>query len=774
MNRAAMPTKTLSLWIGIILFALLQGCGGGGTRGRASGDIPAPDGAPAAESIQLLVESPTVDSSGLFTVDLTAVVLDEARRAVPDKIITLKVTDPNNTAFLNGFSEATGRTNEEGLLTARLNVGTNRANRELTVAAEADGQSDTGAVSVIGTKVELTGANSLVSNATTPLTISVKDSAGNPVIGAAVTVSSQRSNTLSPTTGITNQNGQLVVTVTGTNPGLDTITASSLGASSTATIDVSGSDFSFVSPASNEDIEVNIAQTLRVRWFDNGAAQVGRTLSFNATRGAVTPSTVVVGADGTASVSITASSAGPTTVTASEPDGSPATALNFIFVTKRADSLNLQADRSTVTVNPLGSDTNRTTIRAVVRDSANNLVKNARVEFQLAQDPTAGRLATSSDISDVSGIATTDYIAGSISSNQNGVVVTARVTDVGGVPVPSPAPSALTTSVSITVAGQSLFIRLGSDNKVTSAPPVYIKRFAALVTDAAGNPQPNLRVQFEVNPAQPPLRAYAKGYYVEDRTAGNLGTAGVWRPVRLAECFNEDLNLNGILEPFVSEDTNYSGFLDAGEDSNGNGILDFKSPAIPAVDIGFIGGANGLLDPGEDANSNGTLDAGEDTNAINEDKNFNTILDPNEDLDRDGLLDPGEDFNGNGLLDFGEDLNGNGFLERAERLHQNGLPDLSEDFNLDGSLTPGNISSATTNILTDNSGIAYTDITYAQNFANWATVTLQAKVIVAGTESVSRVSFVLSAAAADLANLDISPPGDPSPFGLRRNCSDRR
>ncbi len=748
MNRAAMPTKTFLLWIGIILLAVLQACGGGGTRGTTlGGGSTDPNAAPAAASMQLLVGSPTVGSAGDTTVGLTAVVLDANNRALAGKRVTLRATDPSSSAFLSTFSSADDATDANGLFTARLNVGNNQANRTITVTATADSVSDTGSVSVIGTALTIAGSTSLVTGASTPLTISLKDSAGNAMVGLPLTVSSSRGNTLSPAAGTTNQNGQLIVTVTGTSPGADTITVSGSGATATTTLAVSGSDFSFASPspAAESDVVVNTSQPLRVRWFENGSPQANRVITFSATRGILTSSSVTTDSNGLAQTSIISSSAGAATVTASAPSGTPSTTLNFVFVTTTASVISVQSNRSTLAVNASGADTSRATISAVVRDSANNLVKNARVEFQIVQDTTGGRLAAGSDITDVSGTATVDYIAGTISSDQNGVQIRARVADVGGTPVAT----TVSNTVSLTVARQSLFIRLETDNKVLTEPPTYTKKFVALVTDAAGNPQVGVRVQFEVNPAQPPATAYAKGYWV---VAG-----GVWAQRVLASCYNEDVNLNGIVDPFVREDINYNGILDLGEDLDGNSRIGLRNPTGATI------GRTGLFLGAEfgDLNSDGDI-----TDTITEDVNGNDVLDP------------GEDINGNGQIDVSvEDANRNGIVEPAEELHAKAFVDIDEDFDRSGAngragLTPGNVATATTDILTDSRGMALSEIVYAQNFAYWATVTLQAKVSVAGSESLSVVTFTLPGLAADFIDADVSPPGRISPFGVRRNCAD--
>ena len=297
-----------------------------------------------------------------------------------------------------------------------------------------------------------------------------------------------------------------------------------------------------------------------------------------------------------------------------------------------------------------------------------------------------------------------------------------------------------------------MFVRLATDNKVSTLAPNFTKLFSALVTDAAGNPVPGARVQFEIKPAQPPIRAYSKGAYFVfgDR----------WEKGYEAFCFNEDLNLNGVLDAFVSEDLNYNGKLDGSEDQNGNGIIDLRAP------FNFDIGDTGVVFKSEDL------------------FRTNGILDSVEDLNNNGILDPGEDtllnVQPNGVLDFDEDIYLNDILDlnekdpsQDEKIHQNGFPDANEDFNLDGNLTPGNVATATSNILTDALGFATTTVAYTQDFATWATVTLTAKVSVAGSETTSSVTFTLPGLAADYTNKTVSPPGRISPFGQRRNCSSR-
>lgn len=106
----------------------------------------------------------------------------------------------------------------------------------------------------------------------------------------------------------------------------------------------------------------------------------------------------------------------------------------------------------------------------------------------------------------------------------------------------------------------------------------------------------------------------------------------------------------------------FDGIGEAGEDKNGNGIIDqgenglafTNKPTEVFEDLN----CNGSLDPGEDLNGNGMLDASEDLNN-------NGILDT-EDTNGNHMLDLGEDLNLNGILDF-EDTNANSIIEGGDK-----------------------------------------------------------------------------------------------------------
>ncbi len=101
----------------------------------------------------------------------------------------------------------------------------------------------------------------------------------------------------------------------------------------------------------------------------------------------------------------------------------------------------------------------------------------------------------------------------------------------------------------------------------------------------------------------------------------------------------------------------------------------------------------------------------------------------------------------------------------------NGFIDADEDINGNGRLEPGNVAAVQGKPTTDATGFATFDIIYAKDFSLWTRYQLRASAQVAGSEGVHEVEFSLPALAKDFSNKEISPPGNPSPFGIANLCT---
>ena len=585
-----------------VAFAILAGCGGGGGSGdnRACIDDPnrdprlpsctsgLPPGGATAVTLDVLVSSPQLGTDATSTVLLTFRALDANRLGIPGRPVEVSIGDPANTAFVSNFSQtttsATGTTHStdaNGQLTATLSPGTSKANRTITINAKVDGISASNTVLITGTTLRISGANALGLGSSTQLAIQLADSAGVPIAGTPVTVTSANGNPIAPPQATTDGSGLAVVTVTGSKAGRDTITATALGATANFELNVSNDNFAFVAPAPGTTLQapVNVPQTLSVRWTAGGSGVPGAVINFVTTRGTLSASQAVTGPDGRASVTISSPFPGPAIVTATTVGGGLAASANLLFVATNAPAkIDLQADRTTVPVNPPGTSANVVNLVAVVRDAADNRVQGAPVTFQIEQDTSGGALTAGTAVTDANGIARSQYVPSANPSQTNGVLIRATLWASTGGAIAS-------ASIPLTVGGVKLFVRLGTDNTIEKVAPNYIQKWSAFVTDAGGNPVPGASVQFLLRVRQDvafdPVRtgdaAYVTRFLMRDVNPppgmaqsvdygffkGYWYVAGrIWLQQITARCFNEDVNYNGILDP--GEDLSRDGKLQPG------------------------------------------------------------------------------------------------------------------------------------------------------------------------------------------------------------------
>ncbi|MCW8825562.1 MAG: Ig-like domain-containing protein, partial [Gammaproteobacteria bacterium] len=255
---------------------------------------------------------------------------------------------------------------------------------------------------------------------------------------------------------------------------------------------------------------------------------------------------------------------------------STSTPIEFIAVLDGvgAETVNLQADRVSISTN---GDTS--TLTAVVRDENSNFVKNATVNFSLV-DVSGGSITPLTATTDSLGRATTIYTSSAASSATDGVSITA-----------TEASQSLTSTETLTVADQQLFITLGTSHLLQSPSDAWLTReFGVFVTDAFGNAATNVSIQIGLKPLQPgpgnlpgddtnsDTKAYRKGYWEVVDIAGT----DTWVQNVQAYCNTEDADLDGILD-LPGEDTNNDGILWPGNtalvpstvvtDSNGYGTF---------------------------------------------------------------------------------------------------------------------------------------------------------------------------------------------------------
>ncbi|PIE42690.1 MAG: hypothetical protein CSA50_09090 [Gammaproteobacteria bacterium] len=488
--------------------------------------------------LEVSVSSRQLDSDGSEPVIISAIVKDSYNNILSDVDVHFAVDNGGTIepdAGNKAVTDAEGNTAAgKAVKTAKLTPGYRKENRTLVVTVTAGTQKRSIEVEVTGTSLDLNGPESVVLNTTGTYTVTLTDSAGQPVAYEVVSVVSEQGNAVTPTSDsgfATDKSGQLTFELTAASSGKDTLTVSALGASAIQKVAISGDNFALSS--SNTEIHVNIHETVNLVWTKNGVPQVHKTIRLNATRGVV-PASVTTDANGRASFTLSSVTAGGTVVTAADAESGLNTTLVREFVAVSPRYLTAQPEQNNI------SPEGQTALVAIVRDEAYNPVKNQKVRFNIIYDTVNGSLSAATAVTDSLGRASVVYTAGNASSSRDGVEIQASLMD---------NPQVVDT-IKLSVGDRAVQIVLGHDENMAEDGIYYKKTFGVIVTDSAGNPVANKAVNFTLMPVE-----YYKGQMV-----CNAAVSKNWQPYVTASCDAEDANDNAI--------------LDVGEDFNGNGLLD--------------------------------------------------------------------------------------------------------------------------------------------------------------------------------------------------------
>lgn len=523
---------------------------------------------PDVAKLELIASSPQLLSAGWQTdskeaVIITAILRNKSNNLVPDikvdfevdsgEIQLVEVSGDTVTPKADAVSDATGR------VYARLTTRGNPDNRTITVKAVVAATvnaitgpvEDTITIEVTGTTLTVSGSTSITTGDSTDLTTQLLDSDKKGIAGRQLNLESALGNVFSNSSPTTDSAGRAIVKFTANVPGQDTLTVSKQNVPP-ATLSVFISDDHFKlesSPAGITQIPLDKTQEFVVSWFKGNSPQVNQLINLNTSRGELSSQSVLTDFNGEGRFTIKANDLGRAVITANVAGG-PTTQLEVIFMTTQADSMVLQATPSTIGVNLPGAEEQTSEISAVVR-LRDNLVPGIKVNFTL-NDPTGGRLSPAFKVTDESGRATVQYIAGGAPSASNSVVVTASVEGVSTLQckgTEAAPPNGCMTR--LTVALKQAFISLGTGNSIEKVDPVWYKHpYTALVTDVNGAPIADMEIVLSVIPTR-----YRLGVHVFDE---------VWTPQYTGNCPNEDVNLNGILDPGEDKNLTPSGSLEPG------------------------------------------------------------------------------------------------------------------------------------------------------------------------------------------------------------------
>ncbi|MBU2280442.1 MAG: Ig-like domain-containing protein [Gammaproteobacteria bacterium] len=517
----------------------------------SKGDGGVVDSTPVG-SILLYADKLQLGAGSADRVELSALVRD--RNNILMKNVKVQFSADNDSE-LEVVSEMTGT---DGVAKANLSSKTNFNLRTIKVTATAGSENKTSDVDikVIGTNINVVGPNAVVLGGTVEFSISLLDSTGKGIQNSVVQLSSSLKNTFNNVSPITDPStGRAVVTYTAANGGSDVITATALGVSTTFVVLVDPDSFAFepATTSSVQEIPLNTAAPVAVKWLRNNSPLVSNDVLFTTTRGVIAPTadslsnkvvaTQTTNNSGIAEVFVRSDFAGVTNIGASSTaNGAKISANKLVEYIATTPSVTKGIE---VQVFPaqLGSG-EKATVQAVLRDEKDNPIKNQVVAFSLSNSA-GGQLSPSTGVTNSQGVATTEFTAdvnsggsGSPNSPQGLRInaVLANNSDVKG-------------DTGVVVGRRTLFFRFGSGDVLESVEPnLYSVPYAIIVTDAAGNPVPNQQLNVSVTP-----NAFKKGVFLKRPL---IGTFVNWESVPTITCASEDVDRDGV--------------LDTGEDINGD------------------------------------------------------------------------------------------------------------------------------------------------------------------------------------------------------------
>lgn len=570
----------------LTLATLLSACGGGGGASGAAGTPllgTTPSGTSSAVASLSVAPAPvTLPNDGSATATITVTALDASN-------VTLKGVPISFSADSGTISPVGTVTDDKGELKATLGIGDNKTKRTITITAAAGGVSKTAAVSV----VESTTAQPVVADASLGLSKSSIQNAGTESVEATVTALDDARNTLpnipvkfriedsansaylESAATATDAKGQAKVTAKiGTDRNNRTISVIAEVGTLTrkASFRVTGAKLN----AALAQTSLTAGQPGKVEYTLLDAAGVPIS------KAAITVSGPA-GASGSGTTddlgkyvyTYTAAGSGPTVIAAVAPGDvrvesviQVGAAVSDVPAATVIQSATFTAAPLVVAVNQPGSTTNRGELRLLFRTNNNQPVPNVRVRLGLGGNAsgTDGQISTGNDqviVADASGVATSSFIPGRLSSPTGGVKVYACFGKTDAVEQVSACPVDRLRDVTLTVVEEPVSVSIGTNGLLIINTNTYAQDFVVLVTDSAGNPKADVQLAAVLD-----LPSYWKGTWVR--------VGSKWEQRSTAQCWNEDNSPTGYR----------NNTIESGEDKNGNGQLD---PRKSDATVTFVG-----------------------------------------------------------------------------------------------------------------------------------------------------------------------------------------
>lgn len=450
------------------------------------------------------------------------------------------------------------------------------------------------------------------------LTVTVVDGNRNALSNVGVQVSLSPDGIFQKTADVTDVNGQYVGSIEiGGSKANRTINATikAGGLTKVASVVVSGSQINVTpvpaTPAPGQTVVLNISA------FDSangslqnlplalaGPASLAPTASTDGSGNAVV-SFIAPAVAGTYTVVVTGSGVSTSKIVEVVPLGAGGKPVAVGSVS----SVSLTPVPTTIAPNSAGSTTNRSKLQAKFLTTGNVGIENMRVRFEIMAPALGnGEVISTGDAvvySDAAGFAQADYVAGTRSSPTNGVLVRACYSATDFV---SPTSCPASVSATLTVAGDPLSITIGDNNELQKGLGniAYIKQFLIAVNDSSG-----VAVRDAIVSVSTDITHYGKGAFGGSYPRGSTPPTIVDGSLAKVMTFDSVTSTTtsvvittSTVAPTVTavagtstvvwqnvwcgnEDGNRNGFLDLGEDVNGDGIL---QPRKAEVIVSYVNG----------------------------------------------------------------------------------------------------------------------------------------------------------------------------------------
>lgn len=423
----------------------------------------------------LTVDQSTVLANGVSFVTVTATLKDANGNPVPAN------TNVNWTASSGQLSNATSVTDANGIATITfktttsgpINITATAAQGNATVVVNALPDSSTASIVTITPSA----TNVIANSGNSVITVTVRDSNGNPVPANTPVGWSTNLGTLSAPLTYTDANGIATVTLSSTTTGTANVVATAAQGSMNTNVTFSV-DSTILAPINLTNSAITaVADDLDTISFEvdvqdsyGNKAPVNTVVNWSTNLGTLGSLTSLTDANGKAYMTLRSGMAGVANVVALSGVGSVNTSITF--------TSNITSHVVSVTPTQpvvVASNSTSTTLRATVLDSNNQPVENATVNWS----STLGTLSAATSVTNASGIAEI-----TLSSVTAGTATVSATAETGAAQTTTVVFEADPTTAKLYSTSASAY-SVTASSEPADATPVSLY---AQITDANGNP----------------------------------------------------------------------------------------------------------------------------------------------------------------------------------------------------------------------------------------------------------------------------------------------